>query len=127
MESENLFNENCGASAPYPSHPDDKIPKSWLIEKITDEKILGELLRAIDSYSGIIIRNALRFTSIIPLRAENLSELKWAYIDLDKATLTIPRSKMKVKDKKLPDFILPLPRQAIAILQEIKELTGWGE
>lgn len=95
--------------------------------KITDEKILGELLRAIDSYSGIIIRNALRFTSIIPLRAENLSELKWSYIDLDKATLTIPRPKMKVKDKKLPDFILPLPRQAIAILQEIKELTGWGE
>lgn len=95
--------------------------------KITDEKILGELLRAIDGYSGIIIRNALRFTSIIPLRAENLSELKWSYIDLDKATLTIPRSKMKVKDKKLPDFMLPLPRQAIAILQEIKELTGWGE
>lgn len=95
--------------------------------KITDEKILGELLRAIDNYSGIIIRNALRFTSIIPLRAENLSELKWSYIDLDKATLTIPRSKMKVKDKKLPDFMLPLPRQAIAILQEIKELTGWGE
>lgn len=95
--------------------------------KITDEKILGELLRAIDGYSGIIIRNALRFTSIIPLRAENLSELKWSYIDLDKATLTIPRSKMKVKDKKLPDLILPLPHQAIAILQEIKELTGWGE
>jgi integrase len=95
--------------------------------KITDEKILGELLRAIDSYSGIIIRNALRFTSIIPLRAENLSELKWSYIDLDKATLTIPRPKMKVKDKKLPDFMLPLPRQAIAILQDIKELTGWGE
>lgn len=95
--------------------------------KITDEKILGELLRAIDGYSGIIIRNALRFTSIIPLRAENLSELKWSYIDLDKATLTIPRSKMKVKDKKLPDFMLPLPRQVIAILQEIKELTGWGE
>ena len=94
--------------------------------KITDEKILGELLRAIDSYSGTIIRNALRFTSIIPLRAENLAELKWSYIDLDKATLTIPRSKMKVKDKKLPDFILPLPRQAITILQEIKELTGWG-
>lgn len=95
--------------------------------KITDEKILGELLRAIDGYSGIIIRNALRFTSIIPLRAENLSELKWSYIDLDKATLTIPRSKMKVKDKKLSDFMLPLPHQAIAILKEIKELTGWGE
>jgi integrase len=95
--------------------------------KITDEKILGELLRAVDNYSGTIIRNALRFTSIIPLRAENLAELKWSYIDLDKATLTIPRSKMKVKDKKLPDFMLPLPRQAIAILQEIKELTGWGE
>ena len=34
---------------------------------------------------------------------------------------------MKVKDKNLPDFVLPLSRQAIEILKETKEITGWGE
>ena len=48
------------------------------IPKITDEKILGELLRAIDRYSGSkITRNALRFVSILPLRRERLAQLKW--------------------------------------------------
>lgn len=96
--------------------------------KITDKKILGELLRAIDEYKGsVIVRNLLRFVSIIPLRADNLCKLKWDNIDFDKAIITIKRSEMKVKNKTLPDFVLPLPKQAIAILKETQESTGWGE
>lgn len=96
--------------------------------KITDKKILGELLRAIDDYRGsIIVRNVLRFVSIIPLRADNLCKLKWESVDFDKETITIKRSEMKVKNKTLADFVLPLPKQAIAILKEIRETTGWGE
>jgi hypothetical protein len=34
---------------------------------------------------------------------------------------------MKVKNKNLPDFKIPLPYQAIVILKEIKEVTGWGK
>ncbi|AFV98262.1 MULTISPECIES: tyrosine-type recombinase/integrase [unclassified Sulfuricurvum] len=97
--------------------------------KITDEKILGELLRGIDGYygeGGVIVRNILRFVSLIPLRADNLCKLKWSQIDFEKAVITIPRSEMKVKDKNLPDFKIPLPHQAINILKEIKEVTGWG-
>jgi len=95
--------------------------------KITDEKILGELLRAIDDYKGsVIVRNVLRFVSIIPLRADNLCKLKWESVDFDKATITIKRSEMKVKNKTLADFVLPLPKQAIAILKETHEITGWG-
>ncbi len=96
-------------------------------EKITDEATLGELLRAIDGYiHSPIIRSALKFVSIIPLRAENLATLKWSYIDFEKKILTIPRSEMKVKKKSFPDFSLPLPTQAIEILKEIKKNTGWG-
>ena len=96
-------------------------------EKITDEATLGELLRAIDGYiHSSIIRSALKFVSIIPLRAENLATLKWSYIDFEKKILTIPRSEMKVKKKSFPDFSLPLPTQAIEILKEIKKNTGWG-
>lgn len=97
--------------------------------KITDEKILGELLRAIEDYKGeggLIVRNILRFLTIIPLRATNLCMLRWHQIDFEKAILTIPRSEMKVNDENLPDFVIPLPKQAIEILKEIREITGWG-
>ncbi|MDD4855613.1 MAG: integrase arm-type DNA-binding domain-containing protein [Sulfuricurvum sp.] len=98
--------------------------------KITDEKILGELLRSIDTYKGdggVIVKNVLRFVSLLPLRADNLCKLKWESVNFEKAIITIPRSEMKVKNKNLSDFILPLPHQAISILKEIKEITGWGK
>ncbi|MDD3597190.1 integrase arm-type DNA-binding domain-containing protein [Sulfuricurvum sp.] len=98
--------------------------------KITDEKVLGEMLRAIDSYKGeggIIVRNVLRLTALTMLRIGNLATLKWNNIYFKKGVIIIKRSEMKVKDKNLPDFVLPLSRQAIEILKETKELTGWGE
>lgn len=98
--------------------------------KITDEKILGELLRSIDTYKGdggVIVKNVLRFVSLLPLRADNLCKLKWESVNFEKAIITIPRSEMKVKNKNLSDFILPLPHQAVSILKEIKEITGWGQ
>lgn len=98
--------------------------------KITNEKILGEMLRAMDSYKGeggIIVRNVLRLAALTMLRIGNLATLKWDNIHFKNGVIIIKRSEMKVKDKNLPDFILPLSRQAIEILNETKELTGWGE
>lgn len=98
--------------------------------KITDEKILGEMLRAIDHYQGeggSIVRNVLKLTALTMLRIGNLATLKWNNINMDKGLIVIKRSEMKVKDKNLPDFILPLSRQAIEVLKETKEITGWGE
>lgn len=104
-----------------------KASKSSHYAKITDEKTLGELLRAIDTYKGgFIVRNALRFVSIIPFRADNLCRLQWKNVDFETNLITIPRSDMKVKDKKMSDFIIPLPHQAIEILKEVREITGWG-
>lgn len=108
------------------------VPKSEYknMPKITNEKILGELLRAIDKYhgeGGVIMRHLLRFVTIIPLRADNLCKLRWEQVDLEKNQIIIPRSEMKAKNKNLPDFIVPLPRQAIEILNEIKPFTGWGK
>lgn len=31
--------EQNQTTAPYPSHPDDKIPKSWLVSRITEESM----------------------------------------------------------------------------------------
>lgn len=96
--------------------------------KITDEKILGELLRCIDSYhNSIIIKSALQFVALVPLRSGNLCKLKWSYVNWEKQTITIPRSEMKIANNNLPDFKLPLSDQALVILKEIQVFTGWGE
>ena len=96
--------------------------------KITDIAILGELLRAIDTYKhSIIHRCALQFVALVPLRAGNLAKLRWKYIDFEKKILTIPRSEMKVKNNSYPDFSLPLSPQAMKVLEEIRIYTGWGE
>ena len=93
--------------------------------KITDEEILKELVNDIYAYRGMhSIRNALRVVLHIPLRAENLCNLKWSYIDFDNKLLTIPRDEMKVKDDNLPDFKMPLSDEVINILEEQKLITG---
>jgi integrase len=68
----------------------------------------------------------LQFVAIIPIRAKNLTTLRWDMVDFEKSTITIPRSEMKDNDPNLPDFTIPLPRQAITILKETFNLTGWG-
>ena len=92
--------------------------------KITDEKILKELIEEIYNYRGMhSIRNSLKFVLHIPLRAENLCNLKWEYIDFKNKLLTIPRAEMKVKDKNLPDFQMPLNDEVINILSDQKPFT----
>ena len=96
--------------------------------KITDEKILKELIEEIYNYRGMhSIRNSLKFVLHIPLRAENLCNLKWEYIDFKNNLLTIPRHLMKVKDKNLEDFKMVLSAAAIEILKSQYELTNHSE
>ncbi|WP_066220835.1 tyrosine-type recombinase/integrase [Aliarcobacter cryaerophilus] len=96
--------------------------------KITDEKILKELINAIYCYNGShSTRNALRLVLHIPLRADNLCNLKWDYINFDEKSLTIPRNEMKVKDTNLEDFKMPLSDEVINILKDQKPFTEHQE
>lgn len=91
-------------------------------DKITDEAIFKELVNRIYNYKGSIsIKNALKFVLHIPLRAYNLCNLKWDYIDFKNKTLIIPRNEMKVKNPNLNDFTLPLTDEVINILNEQKQ------
>lgn len=93
--------------------------------KITDPKVLCELRDFIYLYNGgPSVRNALKFVLHIPLRAENLCNLKWDYIDFEERSLTIPRELMKIKNKNLDDYKLPLTDEVIEILEEQKIFTG---
>jgi integrase len=91
---------------------------------ITDPARVGELLRAIDGYSGTLIsRCALRLLPLVFTRPGELRAAEWAEIDLAGAVWEIPASKMKMR----ADHIVPLSSQALAILAEIQPLTGSGK
>ncbi|MEW8156478.1 MAG: integrase arm-type DNA-binding domain-containing protein [Candidatus Thiodiazotropha endolucinida] len=91
---------------------------------ITDPKLIGELLRAIDGYQGAFVtRCALQLAPLTFVRPGELRQAEWSEIDLEKAEWRIPAEKMKMKTV----HIVPLSTQTIAVLNEIKPLTGSGK
>lgn len=90
----------------------------------------GELLRAIDGYSGhVTTKAALKLSALFFQRPGNIRAMEWAWLDLDAAMLTIPPADMKrtlhQKANGKPHLV-PLARQAVAILKDIQPLTGSG-
>jgi len=98
---------------------------------ITDEKKLGALLRAIDDYKEgtIQVRYALKLMSYLALRNSELRAARWEEIDFDKGLWTVPVERQD-KDgtgmKKRVAHIVPLPVQAIALFQDLRQFTGDG-
>lgn len=91
---------------------------------ITDPTLLAPLLRAMDSHNGhIYCRAALRLTPLLFVRPGELRTAEWVEIDLDKAEWRIPGRKMKMEN----DHIVPLSRQALEILLELRPITGHGQ
>jgi len=92
---------------------------------ITDPEQVGNLMRAINDYhGGIITRCALRLAPLVFVRPGELRKAEWAHFNLDKAEWNIPARKMKMKDR--GDHLVPLSKQAVAILKEVKPVTGKG-
>jgi integrase len=88
---------------------------------ITDPKEVAPLLRAIDGYQGgFVVKCALRLAPMFFVRPGELRQAEWAEIDLDEGAWNIPAHKMKMKQP----HIVPLCAQAVAILTELKALTG---
>lgn len=85
---------------------------------------LPDLLRAIAGYEEIggekQTRLALQLLTLTFVRTRELIEAEWAEINLDTAMWTIPAARMKMG----ADHVVPLARQSIAILNELKELAG---
>ena len=91
---------------------------------VTDPKELAPLLRSIDGYSGgIETKCALRLLPMLLLRPGELRHLEWSEIDLEAAQINIPAEKMKMRSA----HSVPLSHQALAILEEIRPLTGTGK
>ena len=97
---------------------------------VTDPAKLGELLRASDAYQVTpVVRAALALAPMVFLRPGELRHAEWAEFDLDGTTWTIPAARTKggLKAKKNgPPHIVPLAPQAVAILRDLRPLTGKG-
>ena len=97
---------------------------------IIDPKRAGELLRAIEDYRGMpTTRAALKLAPLVFVRPGELRKAEWAEFDLDEAVWKIPAERMKrSKDGKANGVphVVPLARQAVALLRELQPLTGYG-
>jgi integrase len=90
---------------------------------VTDPDKVGELLRAIDGYSGsYTVHAALRLAPLFFVRPGELRTAEWAEFDLDGAQWNLPAHKMKMRQP----HIVPLATQAVAILRALYPLTGSG-
>jgi len=89
---------------------------------LLDHGPLGALLRAIDTYRGILPATpfALRLAPHVVLRPGELRQGRWSEVDLERAVWTIPPERMK----KRREHVVPLSRQALAILTELQSITG---
>lgn len=97
---------------------------------ITQPEQAGTLLRDVAAYSGRpVTRAALSLSALLLLRPGELRAMEWAWVDIDAAMLTVPGEVMKRKkaDKGngIPHLV-PLAPQAIAVLEDLRPLTGHG-
>lgn len=100
-----------------------KPPQTTHRAAITDPREIGQLLRDIDQYSGYPqVKAALQLAPLVFVRPGELRSARWADIDLDAAEwrFTPP----KTRNQTQVDLIVPLARQAVAILRNLLPITG---
>lgn len=92
---------------------------------VTEPGQVGALLRAIDSYRGQPSTEiALKLAPLVFLRPGELRAGEWSELSLDGKfpEWRIPGARMKMREP----HIVPLSRQAVALLRELEPLTGGG-
>jgi integrase len=88
---------------------------------ITDPNKIGELLLAIDSYTGLPeTRCALKLAPLVILRPRELRFGEWSEINFEKAEWRIPAVRMKMD----APHIVPLSKQALVILYDLKRVAA---
>ena len=101
---------------------------------IIEPEPFGQLLRDVAAYNGRqgnLIGAALDLLCLTLVRPGNVVACEWSEIDLDKAVWTIPFVKLKqrsfretIKELKGKPHYVPLSKQAVTLLRNLKGLTG---
>lgn len=99
--------------------------------RLTDPSDISALLHDIQEYKGSpIVRSALQLLPLTFVRPGELAKAEWKYIDFDAALWTVPahikKQRISLKNDSNRVHLVPLSRQAIAILKDIYPLTGSG-
>ncbi|MBE1162338.1 tyrosine-type recombinase/integrase [Dyella acidiphila] len=102
---------------------------------ITDPKQVGELMRAIDGFTGTFpVKCALQLAPLWFCRPGEIRMAEWSHFDLEgeHPAYTVPPANRKLKkaakeNSQTPPHIVPLSRQALEILRELHPLTGHGK
>ena len=85
------------------------------------ENELPEYLGKLNSYDGNLqTKLALKFLLLTFVRTTELRGATWKELDFDKAEWRIPAERMKMREQ----HIVPLSKQAVAVLRELHLLTG---
>ncbi len=88
---------------------------------VIEPKEVALLLRTLEDYEGsFIVKSALRLAPLVFVRPGELRMGKWADVDLDNSLWRYTVSKTNTA------HIVPLSRQAVEILTELRPLTGGG-
>ena len=90
---------------------------------IVAPKAFGGLLRAIEDYKGALeTRAALELLALTFVRPGELRAAEWIEFDLDAAVWEIPAGRMKMRKA----HRVPLAPRVLAVLKELRKLTGQG-
>lgn len=93
------------------------------IAAITKPTELAPLLRAIETHPAPYTRSALKLAALTAMRPIIVVSTRWEHIDMEAKEWHVPGSLMKMGN----DHIVPLPDQAITVLQEMRPLAGHSE
>ncbi len=100
------------------------VPKPQHRAAIVDAAKFGQLLRAIDALDGLAsLRAAMQLMAILYPRPGELRLAKWPEFDLKQNIWSVPKERMKHGE---PHFV-PLPRQATAILNDLRSRSSRGK
>jgi len=95
---------------------------------VTKPADLAKLLRAIEKTKGDLNTiNSLRLLALIFVRNGDLRRMRWADLDLEASRWQFKPLKGQGKLNMVKDMVVPLPRQAVAILREQQKINGHTE
>src|SRR5580700_1853126 len=97
--------------------------KSKNFASVTDPIRVGELMRAIEGYSGHpVTALALKLAPLVFVRPGELRQAEWSEFDLEGAEWRIPAARMKMREL----HVVPLAHQSITLLEELQPFARGG-
>jgi len=91
---------------------------------IIEPKALGRLMAEIDAFEGqATTRIGLKLLAILAQRPGELRNAKWEEFDLLERVWSLPAAKMKMRR----DHNVPLPDQAIELLEQLQAMNNKGD